>query len=102
MYSMLFLKYIQSFYNMEKEHTIYLTSTGSLDIFPNNNPCRLINRLAAPITLNPNYDHEIGLVSLLYPNDYYVIVGNQYKNTLTFFTKFHETSKIEKYSCTKK
>ena len=87
---MLFLKYVQSFFNMEREHTIYLTSTGNLDIFPNNNPCSLINYLAAPITLDPNYDYEIGLVSILYPNEYYAIVGNQYKNKLTFFTKFHE------------
>ena len=28
--------------------------------------------------------------SILYPNEYYDIVGNQYKNKLTFFTKFHE------------
>ena len=64
---------------MEREHTIYLTSTGNLDIFPNNNPCRFINCLAAPITLDPNYDYEIGLVSILYPNEYYAIVGNQSK-----------------------
>ena len=81
---------------MEREHTIYLTSTGSLDIFPNNKPCRFINRLAAPITLDPNYDYEIGLVSILYPNEYYAIVGNQYKNTLTFFTKMYEVPDIKK------
>ena len=85
---------------MEREHSIYLTSTGNLDIFPNNNPCRFINRLAAPITLDPNYDYEIGLVSILYPNEYYAIVGNQYKNKLTFYTKFHTISKIQKYSYT--
>ena len=99
---MLFLKYVHSFFNMEREHTIYLTSTGKLDIFPNNNPSRIINRLAAPITLDPNYDYEIGLVSILYPNEYYAIVGKQYKNKLTFFTKFHEISKIQKYSYTLK
>ena len=99
---MLVLKYVQSFFNIEREHTIYLTSTGNLDIIPNNNPCRFINHLAAPITLDPNYDYEIGLVSILYPNEYYAIVGNQYKNKLTFFTKFHEISKIQKYSYTLK
>ena len=93
---MLFLKYVQSFFNMEREHTICLTNTGNLDIFPNNNPCRFINRLAAPITLDRNYDYEISLVSVLYPNEYYAIVGNQYKNKLTFFTKFHEISKNRK------
>ena len=99
---MLFCKYVQSFFNMEREDTIYLTSTGNLDIFPNNNPCRFINRLAAPITLDPNYDYEIGLVSIVYLNEYYAVVGNQYKNKLTFFTKFHEISKIQKYSYTLK
>ena len=62
---------------MEREHTIYLTIRGSFDIFPNKIPCRFINRLAAPITLDPNYDYEEGLVSILYPNEYYAIVGNQ-------------------------
>ena len=73
---MLLLKYVQSFFNMERDHNIYLTSTANLDIFPNNNPCRFINCLAAPITLDPNYDYEISLVSILYPNEYYAIVGN--------------------------
>ena len=99
-YSTLLLRYVQSFFNMEREHTIYLTSTGNLDTFPNNNPCRFINRLAAPITLDPNYDYELGLVSILYPNEYYAVVGNQYKNKLTFYTKFHEISKLQKYSYT--
>ena len=50
---------------MERKHTIYSTSRGSLDIFPNDKPCRFINHLAAPITLDPNYDYEIGFVSIL-------------------------------------
>ena len=48
------LKYVQSFFNMEREHTVYLTSTGNLDVFPNNNPCEFVNRLSVPITLDPN------------------------------------------------
>ena len=51
---------------MDREYTIYLTSSGGLDIFPNNTPCKFINRLASPIILDPNYDYEIGLVSILY------------------------------------
>ena len=92
------LKYVQSFFNMEREHTVYLTSTGNLDVFPNNNPCEFVNRLSVPITLDPNYEYEIGLVSILYPNEYYAIVGNQYKNKITFYTKYREISKIHKYS----
>ena len=37
---------------------------------------------------------------ILYPNEYYAIVGNQYKNKLTFYTKFREISKLQKYSYT--
>ena len=92
------LKYVQSFFNMEREHTVYLTSAGNLDVFPNNNPCEFVNRLSVPITLDPNYEYEIGLVSILYPNEYYAIVGNQYKNKITFYTKYCEIAKIHTYS----
>ena len=92
------LKFLQSFFNMEREHTVYLTSTGNIDIFPNNNPCEFVNRLSAPITLDPKYEYEIGLVSILYPNEYYAIVGNQYKNKITFYTKYREIPKIHTYS----
>ena len=50
------LIFLQSFFNMEREHTVYLTSTGNIDIFPNNNPCEFVNRLSAPITLDPKYE----------------------------------------------
>ena len=89
------LKYVQSFFNMEREHNINLTSTGNLDVFPNNNPSKFVNRLSVPITLNPNYEDEIGLVSILYPNEYYAIVRNQYKNKITFYTKYREISKCK-------
>ena len=78
---------------MEREHTVYLTSTGNIDIFPNNNPCEFVNRLSAPITLDPKYEYKIGLVSILYPNEYYAIVGNPYKNKITFYTKYREIPK---------
>ena len=48
--------------------------------------------------MDPNYEYEIGLVSILYPNEYYTIVGNQYKNRITFYTKYREISKIHTYS----
>ena len=92
------LEYVQSFFNMEREHTVYLTSTGNLDVFPNNNHCEFVNRLSVPITLDPNYEYEIGPVSISYPNEYYAIVGNQYKNKITFYTKYHDISKIHTYS----
>ena len=94
------LKFVQCVFNMEREHTVYLTSTGNRDIFPNNNPCEFVNCLSAPITLDPKYEYEIGLVSILYPNEYYGIVGNQYKNKITFYTKYRELPKIHTYSYT--
>ena len=69
-------------------------------IFPDNHPGRFVNHLAAPIMLDPNYEYEIGLVSILYPNEYYAIVGNQYKNTLTFYNKMKVSPDIEKFSYT--
>ena len=72
---------------MEREHTIYLSSAGCLDIYPNNNPTNFINRLALPITLDPKIEYEIGLVSILYPNEYYGLVGNQSTNSLSFYSK---------------
>ena len=84
---------------MARESTIYLTSSGSLDIFPNNKPCCFVNRLAAPITLDPNYDYEIGLVSILYPNEYHAILGHQYKNGITLYTKMKGSDDITKFNC---
>ena len=39
-------------------------------------------------------------MSFLYPNEYYAIVGNQYKNKITFYTKYREIAKIHTYSYT--
>ena len=72
---------------MEREHTIYLFSTGSLDIYPDNKPCRFTNRLARPIILDANNDYEIGLVSTLYPNDYYALSAYKEKYNIIFSTK---------------
>ena len=85
---------------MEREHTIYLTSSGCLDLFPNNHPTEFINRLATPITLEPKIDYEIGLVSILYPNEYYGIVGNQYRNSISFYSKIKGREEIIKYEYT--
>ena len=58
---------------MASEQTIYVTSTASSDIFSNNTPSSFSNRLGTPIVLDSNVEHEIGLVSILYPNQYYAI-----------------------------
>ena len=72
---------------MEREQTIYLSSTGSIDIYPQNKPSKFTNRLASPITLDPKIEYEIGLVSILYPSEYYAIIGYQRGNTISFITK---------------
>ena len=72
---------------MEREHTIYLSSTGSIDTYPQNTPSKFTNRLARPIILDPKIEYEIGLVSILYPNEYYAILRHQFGNTISFITK---------------
>ena len=62
---------------MAGEHIIYLSSSDSCNLFTENNPGRFINRLATPIVLDSNIDYEIGLVSILYPDQYYAIQANQ-------------------------
>ena len=70
---------------MEREHTIYLSSTGSLDIYPDDKPCRFTNRLATPIILDANNDCEIGLVSTLYPS--YALLAYKEKSNIIFYTE---------------
>ena len=60
---------------MTSDHIVYLTSSGNLDIFPNNNPGRFINRLSNPIILDNNINYEVGLISILYPDQYYGILA---------------------------
>ena len=61
---------------MAGEHIIYLTSTGSKDLFKENNPGRFINSLSTPIILDSNVEYEVGLVSILYPDQYYAVLAN--------------------------
>ena len=72
---------------MEREHTIYLTNAGSNDIYPDNRPYRFSNRLATPISLDPKFEYEIGLVSILYPLEYYALLKYQETNTITFYSR---------------
>ena len=61
---------------MGSEHTLYVSSSACRDIYINNSVNRFINRLSNPITLNPHIEYEVGLVSILYPSQYYVIANN--------------------------
>ena len=72
---------------MASDHILYLTSTGNLNIFPRNRSTNFVNRLSTPIVLESNTEYEVGLVSILYPDRYYGILGNNEKYSITVFTK---------------
>ena len=71
---------------MASDHIIYLTSTGNLDIFPDNRPANFINRLPTPIVLENNIEYEVGLVSILYPDQYYGVLSNNEYYDMTVYT----------------
>ena len=72
---------------MSSEHILYLTSTGNLDIFPDNNASNFVNRLSTPIVLDSNTEYEVGLVSILYPDRYYGILAGRESFTITLYTR---------------
>ena len=71
---------------MASDHILYLTSTGNLDIFPDNRPDNFINRLPTPIVLENNIEYEVGLVSILYPDQYYGILAGDELYNMTVYT----------------
>ena len=71
---------------MATDHIIYLTSTGNLDIFPENTPANFINRLPTPIILENNIEYEVGLVSILYPEEYYGVLSENDFYNITVYT----------------
>ena len=72
--------------NMCSDHTVYLTSSGSRELFPDNTPGRFINRLSSPIMLDNNTDYEVGLISILYPDQYYAILANDEEYAIAVHT----------------
>ena len=77
---------------MATDHILYLSSTGNLDIFPDNSPANFINRLSTPIVLENNTEYEVGLVSILYPDQYYGILNNNDYYDITVYTYQGSTS----------
>ena len=71
---------------MGSDHIIYVTNTGSQNLFPRNNPGNFTNRLSTPITLDSNIEYEVGLVSILYPDQYYAILANDDNYNITLHT----------------
>lgn len=72
---------------MSGEQTIYISSSACVDIYNDNTVDRFTNRLSSPITLNPNIEYEMGLVSILYPSEYYAIDSNEESMFVTILTK---------------
>ena len=75
--------FIQLSFIMANEHTIYLSSFGCLELFPENDNSKFINRLSTPILLDLNTEYEVGLVSILCPDKYYAITANDDKYNIT-------------------
>ena len=83
---------------MASEHTLYVSSSACRDIYINNSVNRFINRLSNPITLNPHVEYEVGLVSMLYPSQYYVIANNDMCMTInTYINTSHGKTEINTY-----
>lgn len=73
---------------------IYLTSLGCLDIYPENTPCRFVNRLPTPIVLSNDIEYEVGLVSVMYPLQHYIVMPNDENFMITFYTRFQSDGGI--------
>ena len=86
---------------MSGDQTIYLNSTACADIFTNNKPAKFVNKLQSPIQLNANIEYEIGLVSILYPTEYYGLLADNTDYAINIFSEIKINSKeivTEKYS----
>ena len=81
--------------NMGDEYTVYLTSIGCMDIYPANTPCEFVNRLSTPIILSNDHEYEVGLVSIMYPIDYYAILSNDDEFRIFLHTRYHNNNDEE-------
>ena len=89
---------------MASEHTIYVSSSACKNIYINNTATRFTNRLSSPITLNSHIEYEMGLVSILYPSQYYAIANGDEGISIKVFIKLnHGEFKIHthEYRCNK-
>ena len=66
------------------DSVIYLSSLGSLDIYPNNKPSQFTNQFSTPINLDNNEDYEIGIISMLFPKLFYVLRSSDEGTEITF------------------
>ena len=75
---------------MASDHILYLTNSGSLNFYPENKSGHFINRLPTPIILDNNTEYEVGLISILYPDQYYAILAND-SNFNIIITTYQKT-----------
>ena len=80
-----------------KGEVIYLTSNGSLDLFPNNNACTFTNNITPHISLDNNKEYEMGLVSILFPKRFYAILKDNVNYEITFICKVGEIKDTYRY-----
>ena len=73
-----------------REEVVYLTSLGSLDIYPNNTPCAFTNNLTPPIYLDSSREYEVGLVSILYPKQFYTVLKGDSHFSISFISRIGE------------
>ena len=64
---------------MASDHTVYLSSSGCRELFPENNTSMFINRISTPILLDSKTEYEVGLVSILCPDKYYAVLADDDK-----------------------
>ena len=75
------------------DELIYVTSMGSMDLYPKNDPCEFTNNLPYPLTLDANTSYEMGLVSLLLPKKFHLIIKNDSECGITFTVTFKKKQK---------
>ena len=73
-----------------EEEVVYLTSLGSLDLYPNNTPCTFTNYLTPPIYLDSGREYEVGLVSILYPKHFYAVLKGDSLFSISFISRIGE------------
>lgn len=71
------------------EHYLYLTSLGSTDLYPHNEPHRFENRITPAIHLNPNLDYEVGLINCFHPKKYLALVAGEYASRIEVWAIAH-------------
>jgi len=87
---------------MPEEHIIYASSSAGGNTFEGNTIDRFTNRLNSPLSLNQYVQYEVGLTSILYPNNYYAVLSNDEKYSISLLVNIKAKKRIThsyKYIC---